>query len=269
MKNLLLIVLSLIVTVVLHAQESALESPVKSNPSVLILGGVAHLGDGEVIENSAIGIDEGHLKFVKNQLVYRIDTSKFDSVIHLNGQHVYPGFIALNNELGLREIEAVRATNDYDDVGSINPNIRSLIAFNTDSKIIPTTRVNGVLMTQVTPKGGLISGTSSIVDLAGWNWEEAAVLVNDGVHLRWPSRFKTSGWWAAPGKTKRNAQNRVFLRTRLECITSFRRDVPPPFACAKCTKRFVFSYELENHMRQGRGDEPACPGKYFTPGLDD
>ncbi len=203
MKNLLLLVLSLIVTVV-HAQEPAPENPDYSNPSVLILGGVAHIGDGEVIENSAIGIDEGHLKFVKNQLVYRIDVSKFDSVIHLNGQHVYPGFIALNNELGLREIEAVRATNDYDDVGSINPNVRSLIAFNTDSKIIPTTRVNGVLMTQVTPKGGLISGTSSIVDLAGWNWEEAAVHADDGVHLRWPSRFKNSGWWAAPGKTKRN-----------------------------------------------------------------
>lgn len=71
------------------------------------------------------------------------------------------------------------------------------------------------------------------------------------------------------GKTTRNAQNRVFHRTRLECITSFRSDVPPPFACAECTKRFVFSYELENHMRLGRGEGPSCPGKYFTPGLDD
>lgn len=69
-----------------------------------------------------------------------------------------------------------------------------------------------------------------------------------------------------PGKNTRNAQKRVFLRTRLECLETFRRDIPPPFACSECTKRFVFSYELENHLNALR--TKTCPGKYFTPGLD-
>eukprot|EP00946_MAST-07B_sp_MAST-7B-sp1_P002898 g2898.t1 len=71
------------------------------------------------------------------------------------------------------------------------------------------------------------------------------------------------------GKTKRRAENRVFLRTRLECLASFRNDFPPPFACTECTKRFVFSYELENHMRGSVGEVTSCQGKYFVPGLDD
>ena len=71
------------------------------------------------------------------------------------------------------------------------------------------------------------------------------------------------------GKTKRRAENRVFLRTRLECIASFRNDFPPPFACTECTKRFVFSYELEIHMRGRGGEATSCQGKYFVPGLDD
>ena len=59
----------------------------------------------------------------------------------------------------------------------------------------------------------------------------------------------------------------VFLRTRLRCIASF-RNVPPPFACTECTKRFVFSYELEIHMRGRGGEATSCQGKYFVPGLD-
>ena len=74
-----------------------------------------------------------------------------------------------------------------------------------------TVRSNGVLITQATPRGGVISGSSSVMYLDGWNWEDATVKADDGIHLNWPISFITSGWWAEPGSTSKNKQyqNRV------------------------------------------------------------
>jgi hypothetical protein len=109
-----------------------------------------------------------------------------------------------NTTLGITEIGQVRATHDFREVGSFNPHIRSLIAYNTDSKVSKTVRTNGVLLAQVTPRGGLISGQSSVMHLDGWNWEDAVLKSDDGIHLNWPNSYNHSGWWAEPGKSKRN-----------------------------------------------------------------
>ena len=68
------------------------------------------------------------------------------------------------------------------------------------------------------------------------------------------------------GVVSRMAQKQIFLRTRLERTAIFRQDRPPAFACLGCTKRFVFSYELERHMN--KGTTLGCPGKYYCPILD-
>ncbi|MEK7256232.1 MAG: amidohydrolase family protein, partial [Bacteroidota bacterium] len=107
--------------------------------------------------------------------------------IDATGKHLYPGFIAPNTDLGLQEIEAVRATRDNAETGSINPNVRSIIAYNTDSEVTPTVRSMGVLMAEIAPQGGRISGSSSVVQLDAWNWEDAAVGADIGIHLNWPS----------------------------------------------------------------------------------
>jgi imidazolonepropionase-like amidohydrolase len=107
-------------------------------------------------------------------------------VIDLAGKHIYPALINANNILGLHDAEAVRATADFADVGSLNPHVRSLIAYNTDNIIIPTVKTNGVLYTQATPRGGSISGSSSIMALEGWNWEDAVLKADDGIHLNFP-----------------------------------------------------------------------------------
>jgi imidazolonepropionase-like amidohydrolase len=96
--------------------------------------------------------------------------------------------------LGLREIDAVRATLDFAEAGQYNPNVRALVAYNTDSEIIPTVRLNGVLIAQSTPRGGVISGTSSIMMLDGWTWEEAVLKADDGIHMNWVPMFQRRGW---------------------------------------------------------------------------
>lgn len=110
--------------------------------------------------------------------------------IPVQGQHIYPGFILPNTTVGLKEISAVRATVDDSEQGTLNPNVRAMISYNTDSEIIPTLRFNGILLAQATPQGGMIPGTSSVMQLDAWNWEDAVVQGDDAMHLNWPGRFR-------------------------------------------------------------------------------
>ena len=154
--------------------------------SILIVNATAHLGNGKVIPKSLVGIKEGKIAEVFNANIVKLETLTYDTVIYAEGKHLYPGFIAVNTSLGLNEIEQVRASHDYNETGTLNPNVRSVIAYNTDSKISPTVRTNGILYAQVTPRGGAISGSSSVVELDGWNWEDAVYKEDDGIHLNWP-----------------------------------------------------------------------------------
>lgn len=157
--------------------------------TISITGATAHIGNGEIIENCTLVFENGTLSAVG------ADASAQGTVIDASGHHVYPGFIAPGKSLGLVEVNAVRASNDQDEIGSMIPHIRSLIAYNAESKVVESMRPNGVLLGQVTPKGGTISGTSSIVQFDAWNWEDAAVKVDDGIHLNWPNSFRRGRWW--------------------------------------------------------------------------
>jgi imidazolonepropionase-like amidohydrolase len=48
-------------------------------------------------------------------------------------------------------------------------------------------------MTQVTPVGGTISGSSSVVHLDAWNWEDAILKADGGIHLNWPNMLIQTG----------------------------------------------------------------------------
>ncbi len=177
----------------------------------LFIGATAHLGNGEVIENAAISIKDGKFELIADASRLRIDPTAFDTIYRMYGKHIYPSFIVPNTTIGITEIDAVRASNDYRETGGMNPHIRTLIAYNTDSKLAKTVRSNGVLIAQVTPRGGMISGQSSLMYLDGDNWEDAQLKADDGIHLNWPSSYYSTGWWAQQGETKQNKeyQNRI------------------------------------------------------------
>ncbi|BDS14693.1 amidohydrolase family protein [Aureispira anguillae] len=174
----------------------------KKAPSFLYANVTIHIGNGEVIENGMIGVSNGKIDLVET-MEAKVG-AKYDVTIDGKGKHVYPGFIAPNTRLGLEEIQAVRSTKDYREVGNFNPNIRSIIAYNTDSDVVPTVRSNGVLLAQIVPEGGRISGQSSIVYTEANNWEDAALAFDNCVHLRWPNRVRYTGWWAQKGRAERN-----------------------------------------------------------------
>lgn len=171
---------------------------------ILLKNGVAHIGNGQVIENSYIAIKDGKIDLVADARLTKIDIAKFDTTIDLFGKHIYPGLIAPNCILGLQEAESVRQTSDYAEVGAYNPHIRSLIAYNAESKILETVKTNGVLYTQSTPRDGVISGMSSILATDGWNWEDAVIKADDGIHVNFPKSMQKHGWWAEPLPSEKN-----------------------------------------------------------------
>lgn len=176
---------------VVQAQQTPASNQTKD---IAIVGGTAHIGNGSVVENSIIVLSKGKIATIGNADTTPITLQAME-VIDAKGKHIYPGFIATNTSLGLIEIDAVRATNDKSEIGDIVPNVRSQIAYNAESKVVETMRPNGVLIAQVAPSGGRISGKSSIMQLDAWNWEDATVKADDGVHLNWPSTFARGRWW--------------------------------------------------------------------------
>jgi hypothetical protein len=197
------------ISFVAHAQEK----------SILLLNGYLHKGNGEVIESAHIGIRNGKISELKNSLASTYKKEEWDTIVDLMGQHVYPGFIAPNNTLGLTEIDAVRSTRDFSEVGTYNPHVRAQIAYNVESKVISTVRTNGVLITQAAPRSGDITGSSSIMFLDGWNWEDATLLKDDGIHVNWPSSLQGGGWWAEPAPKTRNEKYDEQKKTLFDFFT--------------------------------------------------
>jgi len=172
--------------------------------AIAIEGATIHTGTGEVIENGLLIFENGVIHY-SGKADSKI--ARPERVIKANGKHVYPGFIAPTKSLGLVEIDAVRATDDEDEIGEYIPHIRSIIAYNAESQVVESLRQNGILLGQITPQGGRISGSSSVVQFDAWNWEDAAVKTKDGIHLSWPSTLRRGRWWVGEPRGYQPNQN--------------------------------------------------------------
>ena len=125
---------------IIFSLKSFAQNPAPALPqkeAILILNGIAHIGNGQVIQNSAIGFKDGKLILVADATRIKLDKSEYKLIIDAAGKHVYPGLINCNSNIGLTEIDAVRSTRDFNETGEFNPNVRSIIAFNTIPKYPP------------------------------------------------------------------------------------------------------------------------------------
>lgn len=172
----------LLLTGFVKAQETVY--PAKdSKGRLFITNGTVHVGNGQVLENATIEVNDGKIVRVGTGIA-----PSGDKVIDAKGKQVYPGLILPSTDIGLKEIgSGVRGSNDYRELGEYNTSIRSITAYNTDSKFINVLKANGILLASITPEGGIISGSSSVVQLDAWNWEDAAYKMDAGIHLNMPS----------------------------------------------------------------------------------
>lgn len=220
MKDKILYIISslLLIANFAAAQVLPVVAPAQDKP-VILSGGNIHTGTGEIITGGSIAFRDGKITAVGKEL--SLDDIDDYTMIDVSGKDIYPGLIFLNTTLGLVEIGSVEVTVDESEIGQINPGVRSIVAYNTDSHVIPVVRSNGILLAQVTPTGGTLSGTSSVVQLDAWNWEDAAYKTDEGVHLNWPRVTPRPGRGGGYGGFTRGGSGASYEKSLAEIETLF------------------------------------------------
>ncbi len=169
------------------------------------------------IQNGFVSFENGKITDVSSEDL-DLESGTYNNFlkINANGSHLYPGLILPNSKVGLEDIPAVRATVDHTEVGELNSNIRSLIAFNTDSEVISTFRYNGILLSQVVPDGSFVTGNSSIMMMEGWTWEDATFSHPSGLHVNWPQMGTRTGGWRFSMPVNRQIERRKVALKKLD-----------------------------------------------------
>ncbi len=221
MKKLILSIQLLLVTLLAIAQETVYPAKAQTE-TITIINATIHVGNGTVINNGFITFENGKIKAVGQTA-----PAAGGKVIDAKGKHVYPGLILSASQLGLVEVNSVRATIDHTEIGTYNPNIRSIVAYNTDSKVIGTLRNNGILFANVVPQGGTISGSSTVVQLDAWNWEDAIYKADGQMHINMPSllpRPSRFGGFGGAAETRSSADRVKEALAEVENIKDFFRE---------------------------------------------
>ncbi|MDZ4810624.1 MAG: amidohydrolase family protein [Bacteroidota bacterium] len=182
MKKIYLSILLLGSMICAKSQSNVLPAATQKT-AIAITNATVHTGEGTVIENATIVIENGKITAVGKDVKVPAGAEVTDA----SGKHVYPGLVLPTSNLGLIELSSIKASNDVKEIGDMNPNIRSIVAYNTDSKVINTLRSNGILAANIIPQGDFLAGSSSIVQLDAWNWEDAAIQMDGGMHLYMPT----------------------------------------------------------------------------------
>ena len=225
MKKYISILITIVVANAAMAQDNI--SPAKFYAGVTVIkNGTVHTGTGAVLPNTSILIRNGKIEKIGTDIAIAPDAKVTDAT----GMHVYPGFILSNTITGLKEIaNQAKGTSDYNELGELNPNVRSIVAYNTDSKITNTLRSNGILFASVAPQGSLISGTSSVVQFDAWTWEDAVYKKDNAIHFYMPSLL------ARPNRGGDQPQGDPLkaAKEKIEMVKQFFRDAKAYNAAAK------------------------------------
>jgi len=138
---------------------------------------------GPVIEKGTVLVQKGRIVAVGPDVAVPAGATVVDG----SGKTLYPGLVDALTTLGLAEVSSVQATVDTTEVGDMNPHARTWVALHPDSELIPVARANGVTTVLSAPAGGLVSGQSALVRLAGTTPTAMVVKAPAALHVVYPS----------------------------------------------------------------------------------
>jgi imidazolonepropionase-like amidohydrolase len=138
---------------------------------------------GPVIERGTVVVSHGRIAAVGRDVVVPPGATVVDG----SGKSLYPGLFDALTALGLVEVASVAATVDTTEVGEVNPHARAWVALHPDSELVPVARANGVTTALSAPRGGLVSGQSAVVRLAGTTPEAMTIRAPAALHFVYPS----------------------------------------------------------------------------------
>lgn len=186
---------------------------------ILLKGGDLYTVSSGILKQTDLAFENGKI----TQIGKNLTPPAGAEVIEVVGKRVYPGLIAPQTGLGLTEIGAVRATRDGSEVGAVTPEVRTHIAYNPDSEILPTVRSNGITTALVVPGGGLVRGRSSLLNLDGWTKEDAAEKLDLALSVSWPRTSIITAWWMRQSAEEQKKNNEKNRRTLLEVFEDAQR----------------------------------------------
>ncbi|QDU75586.1 imidazolonepropionase [Bremerella volcania] len=187
---------------------------------VAIVGATIHPVSGPAIKQGVLVFEQGQITAIGEGIM----VPKNAQIIKAAGKHVYPGLFEPYSRIGLTEISAVRASNDFRESGSLNPNVKAHVSVDPDGEIIPVTRSNGVLLTMTAPAGGIISGQSAVLQLDGWTYEDMTVQPRAGMIVSLDSEAEKERLEAFFDETRRyhqgqEARSKILHDSRLESMS--------------------------------------------------
>jgi len=156
-----------------------LMSPVSAAAAlcVALVGGTVVLPGGAESTATVVMVD-GRVAGVGADVDVPADCERIDVV----GRVVTPGLVDVHTHLGLVEVSQEKQSVDHSNARggeaealAVTPSFQVADAYNPRSTVVPVTRTGGVTSVVTLPQGGVVSGQSAWVDLAGDTQAEALV----------------------------------------------------------------------------------------------
>lgn len=193
-------------TILTAAVAAALAAAPLAAQTIAIEGGTVHTMTGAPIQGGTVLIVDGRISAVGANVTVPAGAQRIDA----RGKIVTPGFFDASTSIGLTEVGAVRATNDFAVETDEGPNADYVAAafnvrdgLNPNSIVIPVTRIAGVTTVVARPAGGLISGQGLVIDLAGSRVEDLVAKTPVAMFATLGQGSQDAGGGARAGTTMR------------------------------------------------------------------
>jgi imidazolonepropionase-like amidohydrolase len=158
-----------------------------------IKGGKIFTMSNGIIEDGVIIIENNRIADVGKN----VEIPSGAEIIDAAGKIITPGLFDAYNQLGLIEVSQAQSTVDTEEKSRpLTPEVRVIDAINTQSKLIPITRIEGVTTVLSAPGiGNVIAGQSAVIDLFGLTVRDMIIKAPAALHFNFGER-PTSSWRA-------------------------------------------------------------------------